>query len=97
MKIKVLDSELRVGNLRKTVTSVNILPFRYVLFGDGVNITCQLCDEKNCICFEENIFINSDKLKIWGEDDNYIVDELLIRLGLKRYSDKEQGTKDISK
>lgn len=97
MKVKVLDTDLRVGNLRRVVSSVNILPFRYSLFCDGINITCQLLDEQNNICFEEIIFINSDKLKRWGEDDNFIVNELLIRLGLKQYTDKEQGNKDISK
>ena len=96
MKVKILNTELKVGNLKKTITSVNILPFRYVLYGDGINVTCQLCDDKNCICFEENIFINKDKLNLWS-DDSFIVNELLIRLGVKEYTENEQGKKDISK
>lgn len=97
MKIKVLDTDLVVGSIRKTVSSVNILPFRYELFTTGINITCQLCDSSNCILLEEIIFINKDKLNNWAEDDNYILEELLIRLGLKRYSDKAQGNKNIDK
>lgn len=97
MKIKVLEADLKIGNLKRVISSVNVLPFRYDLFCKGVNITCQLCDEQNNICFEEIIFIDKDKLNRWGEDDNYLVQELLIRLGLREYSNKEQGTKDISK
>lgn len=97
MKVKVLETELRIGNLRRTISSINILPFRYELFCDGVKITCHLCDEQNCICLEEIIFIDKNKLNKWGADDNFLVQELLIRLGLKEYNNKEQGTKDISK
>jgi len=86
LKIKVQDTELKVGSLSRKITSLNILPFRYELFGSGINIICQLCDEENCICFEQSIFINNEKLESWGKDDNYIVDELLIRLGLNRYN-----------
>jgi hypothetical protein len=97
LKIKVLDTDLVVGSIRKTVSSINILPFRYELFGPGVNITCQLCDDTNCILLEEIIFISKDKINNWAEYDNYIVEELLIRLGLKKYSDKAQGNKNIEK
>ncbi len=58
---------------------------------------CQLLDEQNCICFEEIIFISKEKLNNWGEDDNYLVQECLIRLGLKEYNENEQGQRDISK
>ena len=97
MKIKVLETELKVGSLKRTISSVNILPFRYTLYCDGVNITCQLCDEQNCICLEEIIFIDKNKLDSWGKDDNYLLQELLIRLGLQEYNNKKQGTKNISK
>jgi hypothetical protein len=97
LKVKVLETELKVGSLRRTISSVNILPFRYQLHCEGVNITCQLCDEQNCICLEEIIFINKNKLDAWAKDDNYIIQELLIRLGLQEYSNKKQGNKDISK
>ena len=97
MKVKVLETELKVGSLKRAISSVNILPFRYTLYCDGVNITCQLCDEQNCICLEEIIFIDKNKLDKWANDDNYLVQELLIRLGLQEYSNKKQGTKDISK
>ena len=97
MKIKVLESELKVGSLSRVISSVNILPFRYELFCDGINITCQLCDENNCVCLEENIFINKDKLNLWSDDDNYLIQELLIRLGLKEYTIEKQGNKNIHK
>ncbi len=97
MKVKVLATELKVGSLKRVISSINILPFRYELFCDGINVTCQLCDEQNCICLEEIIFIDKNKLDKWGNDDNYLVQELLIRLGLQEYSNKKQGNKDISK
>lgn len=97
MKVKVLTTELKVGSVKRTIASVNILPFRYTLFDKGINITCQLCDEQNCICLEEIIFIDKNKLDKWANDDNYLVQELLIRLGLQEYSNKKQGNKDISK
>jgi len=97
LKIKVLDSDLVVGSLKRTINSVNILPFRYELFCEGINVLCQLLDEQNCICFEEIIFISKEKLNNWGEDDNYLVQECLIRLGLKEYNENEQGKRDISK
>lgn len=97
MKIKILETELKVGSLSRVISSVNILPFRYELFCDGVNITCQLCDENNCVCLEENIFINKDKLNKWCDDDNYLIQELLIRLGLKEYTIEKQGNKNIDK
>jgi len=97
LKVKVLATELKVGSVKRTIASVNILPFRYTLFDKGINVTCQLCDEKNCICLEEIIFIDKNKLDMWGNDDNYLVQELIIRLGLQEYSNKKQGNKDISK
>ena len=97
MKVKVLETELKVGSLKRAISSVNILPFRYELFCNGVNITCQLCDEQNCICLEEIIFIDKNKLDKWVNDDSYLVQELLIRLGLQEYSNTKQGNKDISK
>jgi hypothetical protein len=97
LKIKILETELKVGSLSRVISSVNILPFRYELFCDGVNITCQLCDENNCVCLEENIFINKDKLNKWCDDDNYLIQELLIRLGLKEYTIEKQGNKNIDK
>lgn len=97
MKVKVLATELKVGSLKRVISSINILPFRYELFCDGINVTCQLCDEQNCICLEEIIFINKNKLDKWSNDDNYLVQELLIRLGLQEYSNTKQGNKDISK
>jgi len=97
LKVKVLATELKVGSLKRVISSINILPFRYQLFCDGINVTCQLCDEQNCICLEEIIFIDKNKLDKWGNDDNYLVQELLIRLGLQEYSNKKQGNKDISK
>jgi hypothetical protein len=97
LKVKVLATELKVGSLKRVISSINILPFRYELFCDGINVTCQLCDEQNCICLEEIIFIDKNKLDKWGNDDNYLVQELLIRLGLQEYSNKKQGNKDISK
>ncbi len=97
MKVKVFETELKVGSLKRVISSVNILPFRYELFCDGVNITCQLCDEQNCICLEEIIFIGKDNLNKWGIDDEYLVQELLIRLGLEKYSNQKQGNKDIKK
>jgi len=97
LKIRVLDTELKVGNISRKINSVNILSFRYDLFCEGVNIICQICDANNCICFEECIFIKKETLNKWGEDDNFIVNELLIRLGLKKYTTKEQGNKNIKK
>jgi hypothetical protein len=97
LKIKVLETELKVGSLKRVISSINILPFRYELFCDGIYITCQLCDENNCICLEEIIFIDKNKLEKWVSDDNYLVQELIIRLGLQQYSNKKQGNKDISK
>jgi hypothetical protein len=97
LKVKVLATELKVGSLKRVISSINILPFRYELFCDGINVTCQLCDEQNCICLEEIIFINKNKLDKWSNDDNYLVQELLIRLGLQEYSNTKQGNKDISK
>jgi hypothetical protein len=97
LRVKVLETELKVGSLKRTISSVNILPFRYILFEKGINVTCQLYDEQNCICLEEIIFIDKNKLDKWCNDDNYLVQELLIRLGLQEYSNKKQGNKDISK
>lgn len=97
MKVKVFETELKVGSLKRVISSINILPFRYELFCDGISITCQLCDENNCICLEEIIFIDKNKLEMWGSDDNYLVQELIIRLGLQEYSNEKQGNKDISK
>jgi len=71
-------------------------PFRYELFCESINIICQICDANNCICFEENIFIKKESLDKWQSDD-YIVNECLIRLGLKKYSTSEQGDKKIKK
>jgi hypothetical protein len=97
LKIRVLDTELKVGNISLKINSVNILSFRYDLFCEGVNIICQICDANNCICFEEVIFIKKETLDKWGKDDNFIVNELLIRLGLKKYTTEEQGNKNIKK
>lgn len=97
MKFKILETDLKIGSLKRVISSINILPFRYELFNDGVHITCQLCDEHNCICLEEIIFIDKNKLDNWGKDDNYLVQELIIRLGLQEYSNEKQGNKDISK
>lgn len=97
MKIKVLETELKVGSLTRVISSVNILPFRYELFCDGIYINCQLCDENNVICLEESIFINKGKLDFWINDDNYIIQELLIRLGLQEYNTEKQGNKNIDK
>lgn len=97
LKIKVLDTNLKVGNISRKINSVNILSFKYSLFCEGINIICQICDDKNCICFEEIIFIKKEQLCNLGNNDELIVDELLIRLGLKRYSNYEQGNKKIKK
>lgn len=97
MKIKVLASELKVGNIKRKINSVNILGFKYSLFCEGVNIICQICDDNNCICFEESIFIKKEILKDLGSNDQKIIDELLIRLGLKEYNTSEQGNKKIKK
>jgi len=96
LKIRVLDTNLKVGNISRKINSVNILPFRYELFCESVNIICQICDANNCICFEEVIFIKKESLDKWQSDD-YIVNECLIRLGLKKYSTCEQGDKKIKK
>lgn len=96
LKIRVLDTNLKVGNISRKINSVNILPFRYELFCESVNIICQICDANNCICFEEVIFIKKESLDKWQSDD-YIVNECLIRLGLKKYSTSEQGDKKIKK
>lgn len=96
LKIRVLDTNLKVGNISRKINSVNILPFRYELFCENINVICQICDANNCICFEENIFIKKELLDKWL-DDNLIVDECLIRLGLKRYNANEQGDKKIKK
>ena len=96
LKIRVLDTNLKVGNISRKINSVNILPFRYELFCESINIICQICDANNCICFEENIFIKKESLDKWQSDD-YIVNECLIRLGLKKYSTLEQGDKKIKK
>jgi hypothetical protein len=97
VKIKVLASELKVGNIKRKINSVNILGFKYSLFCEGVNIICQICDDNNCICFEESIFIKKEILKDLGSNDQKIIDELLIRLGLKEYNTSEQGNKKIKK
>lgn len=97
MRIKVLETDLKVGSLKRTVSSVNILPFRYTLFDKGINVTCQLYDENSCICLEEIIFIDRNKLDGWKNDDNFIIEEIIIRLGLQKYSNTKQGNKDISK
>ena len=96
LKIRVLDTNLKVGNISRKINSVNILPFRYELFCESINIICQICDANNCICFEEVIFIKKESLDKWQSDD-YIVNECLIRLGLKKYSTSEQGDKKIKK
>jgi hypothetical protein len=96
LKIRVLDTNLKVGNISRKINSVNILPFRYELFCESINIICQICDATNCICFEEVIFIKKESLNRWQSDD-YIVNECLIRLGLKKYSTSEQGDKKIKK
>ena len=92
----MLDTNLKVGNISRKINSVNILPFRYELFCESINIICQICDANNCICFEEVIFIKKESLDKWQSDD-YIVNECLIRLGLKKYSTSEQGDKKIKK
>ena len=97
MKVKVFETELKIGSLKRVISSINILPFRYELFCDGIYINCQLCDENNCICLEEIIFIDKNKMEMWGKDDNYLVQELIIRLGLQEYNNEKQGNKDISK
>tara|TARA_R110000868_G_scaffold136447_1_gene349399 strand:+ start:13362 stop:13655 length:294 start_codon:yes stop_codon:yes gene_type:complete len=97
MKIKVLDTELKVGNIRRKINSVNILSFKYSFFCEGAYITCQIYDDKNCICFEECIFIKKEILKDLGNNDQAIINELLIRLGLKEYNTNEQGDKKIKK
>jgi len=97
MKIRVLDTELKVGNIRRKINSVNILSFKYSFFCEGADITCQVFDENNCICFEEIIFIKKEILKHLGSDDNKVISELLIRLGLKEYNTNEQGNKKIKK
>jgi hypothetical protein len=97
MKIRVLDTELKVGNIRRKINSVNILSFKYSFFCEGADIICQIYDDKNCICFEENIFIKKEILKNLGNNDQAIINELLIRLGLKEYNINEQGDKKIKK
>jgi hypothetical protein len=97
MKIRVLDTELKVGNIRRKINSVNILSFKYSFFCEGADITCQIYDENNCICFEEIIFIKKEILKNLGNNDQAIINELLIRLGLKEYNTSEQGDKKIKK
>jgi hypothetical protein len=97
LKVKVFETELKIGSLKRVISSINILPFRYELFCDGIYINCQLCDENNCICLEEIIFIDKNKMEMWGKDDNYLVQELIIRLGLQEYNNEKQGNKDISK
>jgi hypothetical protein len=97
MKIRVLDTELKVGNIRRKINSVNILSFKYSFFCEGADITCQIYDENNCICFEEIIFIKKEILKNLGNNDQAIINELLIRLGLKEYNTNEQGDKKIKK
>ena len=96
LKIRVLDTNLKVGNISRKINSVNILPCRYELFCESVNIICQICDANNCICFDEVRFIKKESLDKWQSDD-YIVNECLIRLGLKKYSTSEQGDKKIKK
>jgi hypothetical protein len=95
-KIRITDIEFKIGNISRVITSLNILPFRYELFGDGIKILCQLCDAENCVCLEEFIFISKESLKRWS-DDSFIVDECLIRLGLSRYDEANQGKKSIKK
>lgn len=97
MKIRVLDTELKVGNIRRKINSVNILSFKYSFFCEGADITCQIYDENNCICFEESIFIKKEILKDLASNDQAIINELLIRLGLKQYNTNEQGDKKIKK
>jgi len=97
MKIRVLDTELKVGNIRRKINSVNILSFKYSFFCEGADINCQIYDENNCICFEEIIFIKKEILKNLGNNDQAIINELLIRLGLKEYNTNEQGDKKIKK
>ncbi len=57
----------------KTITKFNINYITVNLF-DSVNINVVLFDENNMPCDTKNYIMNGDEYKLWGDDDNYIVD-----------------------
>ncbi len=57
----------------KTITKFNINYITVNLF-DSVNINVVLFDENNLPCDTKNYIMNGDEYKLWGDDDNYIVE-----------------------
>ncbi len=63
----------------KTITKFNINYITVNLF-DSVNINVVLFDENNMPCDTKNYLMNGDEYKLWGDDDNYIVDWIKSKL-----------------
>ncbi len=63
----------------KRITKFNIDHIAVNLF-DSVNINVVLFDENNMPCDTKNYIMNGDEYKLWGDDDNYIVDWIKSKL-----------------
>ncbi len=63
----------------KTITKFNINYITVNLF-DSVNINVVLFDENNMPCDTKNYIMNGDEYKLWGDDDNYIIEWIRNKL-----------------
>ena len=66
-----------------TITSVDFRFFDYVLFSK-VSVMCCLRDIKGRVIANEVVRVDGEDFKKWGNDDQYIVDLVLSKLGLSK-------------
>lgn len=66
-----------------TITSVDFRFFDYVLFSK-VSVMCCLRDIKGRVIANEVVRVDGEDFKKWGNDDQYIVDLVLTKLGLSK-------------
>lgn len=66
-----------------TITSIDFRFFDYVLFSK-VSVMCCLRDVKGRVIANEVVRVEGEEFKRWGNDDQYIVDLVLSKLGLSK-------------
>ena len=67
----------------KIINRVEIKIFNVELF-KSVTVLATLCDDKDYIIDNKQIVIDGDDYANWSNDDSYLIDLVLLKLGLTK-------------
>lgn len=69
----------------KIISRIEVHVFSIVLF-ESVTVMVTLCDDKDHVIDNKHIVISGDEYVMWSNDDSYLIDLVLTKLGLSKKS-----------